>query len=196
MGGLQLSLTKWSYVLYGNIFYVHINEYHVKEIFFKNPVLPSGVPDHFNPRRSRLAKLWVAVSEVPHCIRTREKDHHLLHTSLPAAGICAVPAVFSVTNTVIHVDFHIIQRNVSVGVGLFCTAGWSHRHTLSASLATSRFLYHTLFFISSHSHSHTAFVLLRFSCCPLPLWFLPCWLFCWQTQAGCHGWDRGGNPSV
>lgn len=62
--------------------------------------------------------------------------------------------------------------------------------------STSHFLHHTLFFLSSHSRAHTAFVLLRSSCCLLPLWFLPCWLFCWQTPAGCHGWDRGGILSV
>ncbi len=121
--------------------------------FLKKPVLPSGVPDHFKLRLSRPAK-----QKAMSCCFWGPKlhsEHHLLHTSLPAAGTCAVPAVFSVTNTVIHVDFHIIQRNVSVGVGLFCTPGWSHRHTLSASLATSHFLYHTLFFISSHSLSHS-----------------------------------------
>lgn len=62
--------------------------------------------------------------------------------------------------------------------------------------STSHFLHHTLFFLSSHSRAHTAFVLLRSSCCLLPLWFPPCWLFCWQTPAGCHGWDRGGILSV
>lgn len=99
-------------------------------------------------------------------------------------------------HTVIPADFHIIQRNVSVGVGLFYAPGRSHRHTLSVSPSTSHFLYHTLHFLSSHTDSHTAFVLLRSSCCPLALWFLPCWLFCWQTSAGCHGWDRGGILSV
>lgn len=147
-----------------------------------------------------IRKPWVAVSEVSRCIQTREKTI-TSYTSLPAAGTSAFPAHCAavkdvLAHTVIPVDFHIILRNVSVGVGLFCTPGWSHRHTLSPSPSTSHFLYHTLFILSSHSQSHTAFVLPLSSCCPLPLWFLPCWLFCWQTPAGCHGWDRGGILSV
>lgn len=140
----------------------------------KNPTLPSGVPDHSSLRLSKPAKH----KAVSYCFRSLPL-HHLLHTYLPAAGTAHCAAVKDVrVHTVIPVDFRIIQRNVCVGVGLFCTPGWSHRHTLSASPAISHFLYHTLFFLSSHFHSHTVFVLLWSSCCPLPLWFLPCWLFC------------------
>lgn len=128
------------------------------------------------------------------CHREETNDSH---TRLHAAGTPAQCA--SVRDAHVHpaipVDVHRIQRNVSVGVALFCTPACSHRHKLSSSQSTSHFFYHTLFF-SSHFHSHAAFVLPCSSCCPLPLWFLPCWLFCWRTPAGCHGGDTGGILSV
>lgn len=43
-------------------------------------------------------------------------------------------------------DFHIILRNLGVGVGSFCSLGHPHWHT-----STLPFLHHTLHFLSSHT---------------------------------------------
>lgn len=100
---------------------------------------------------------------------------------LSAAGspACCVVVKDMHVHTVIPVDFCIIQRNVSVGVGLFYTPRWSHQHTLFAALSTSHFLSHTYF--SPFLHMLTQ---LLFSCSPLVVLLL--YSFC---LAGCFA-DR------
>lgn len=75
------------------------------------------------------------------------KEHHLLHVFLLQVLLLFLLTVCLSSICVSTLSFPLtsIQRNVRVGVGLFCTPGWSHRHTFSASASTSHFLYYTFF---------------------------------------------------
>lgn len=93
------------------------------------------------------------------CSPEMEAIHSHSHAASSCSGSC-VPDV----HTVSPADFHIILRNLSVGVGSFCSPGHPHWHT-----STLRFLHHTLHFLSSHTSFCVSY--------PLLLWFLLCWLF-------------------
>lgn len=91
-------------------------------------------------------------------------------------------------HAVIRDDFRIMQRNVRVGVGLSARQDGPTDTHFQHPCPPQTFLWITHF----PSFLKTAFVLLWSPCCLLPLCFLPCWLFCWRTPAGCGGCDGGG----
>lgn len=105
------------------------------------------------------------------CSLEMEAIHSHSHTASSCSGSC-VPDV----HTVSPADFNIILRNLSVGVGSFCSPGHPHWHT-----STLQFLHHTLHFLSSHT-PFVSVILFFYGFC-----FAGCF---WLTDSSWMSWLR------